>query len=61
MLYATTVATFRRNLEAKSYLQLTQIGLAYTPNIYHKQHLLEEGSTVSIKIAGAINSSVREM
>ena len=43
------MATYHRKLEAKSYLQLTQIRLAYTPNIYHKQPLLEEGSTVSSK------------
>ena len=58
MLYATTVAIFCQNLEAKSYLQLTQIRLAYTKNIYHKKKLLEEGST---EIAGAINPSVCEM
>ena len=45
MLYATTLATFHQKLAAESYLQLTQIRLAYTPNIYHKQHLLREGST----------------
>ena len=36
---------FVDKLEAASLLQLTQIRLAYTPNIYHKQHLLGEGST----------------
>ena len=53
-------ATFCRKLEATSNLQLKQIRLAYTPNIYHKQHLLGEGSRF-IGITGAINPSVREI
>ena len=52
--------TFRRKLEATSNLQLKQIRLAYTPNIYHKQHLLGEGSGF-IGITGAISPSVCEV
>ena len=53
-------ATFRRKLEAMSNLQLKQIRLAYTHNIYHKQHLLGEGSCF-IGITGAISPSIREI
>ena len=53
-------ATFRRKLEATSNLQLKQIRLAYTPNIYHKQHLLWEGSRFN-RITGAISPLVREI
>ena len=53
-------ATFHRKLETTSNLQLKQIRLAYTPNIYHKQHLLGEGSRF-IGITGAISPSIREI
>ena len=53
-------ATFRRKLEAMSNFQLKQIRLDYTPNIYHKQHLLGEGSRF-IGITGAISPLVREI
>ena len=43
-----------------SNLQLKQIRLAYTPNIYLKQHVLGEGSRF-IGITGAISPSVREI
>ena len=62
MLYATNFAIFRRQTEATSLLQLTQIRLAYIPNIYHKQHLLGEGQLVlNIQITGAISPSFSEM
>ena len=53
-------ATFHRKLEATSNLQLKQIRLAHAPNIYHKQHLLGEGSRF-IGITEAISPSVREI
>ena len=46
-------ATFRQKLEATSNLQLKQIRLASTQNIYPKQHLLGEGSCF-IGITGPI-------
>ena len=36
------------------------VGLAYTPNIYDKQHLLGEGSRL-IRIIGAISPSICEI
>ena len=39
MLYAPTLAIFRRKIGAASLLQLMQNRLAYTPNIYHKQYI----------------------
>ena len=53
-------ATFRLKLEVTSNLQLKQIRLAYLPSIYHKQHILGEGSHF-IGITGAISPSVREI
>ena len=53
-------ATFCRKLEATSNLPLKQIRLAYTQNIYDKQHLLGEGSHF-IGITGEISPLVFEI
>ena len=42
-------------------MQLTQILLAYTPTIYHTQHILGEGSKVSSESLKKINPLVREI